>query len=202
MGTMCQDVVMYSTDRGTAAREGGSMFSTEFDQDATRAAILYAASSVAAPGLHKICKLFYFADRLHLERYGSLMFGDEYGAWKYGPVPLGAYQLMKDAQRHPEAACTFGFTVQHQEVSGWTAPVVIPHEAPDLDELAASVLECLDFAVQHYGEGTFSELTAVSHDAAWNAAGPDGEMTPELIASTLPNAAAVLEHLRNPYPDA
>lgn len=172
----------------------------DFDREAARAAILYAASRTPSPSFHKLSKIFYFADRLHLERYGSFMFGEEYGAWKYGPVPMESYRLMSGIREHPERSASAGFRVEIIPIDGYPAPVVRPLEAPDLDELSEATLECLDESIAEHGGKSFKELTAESHDAAWNAAGPDEVMSPELIAGTLPNAAELLKHLADPYP--
>lgn len=171
-----------------------------FDRDAARAAILYAASRTPFPSFHKLSKVFYFADRLHLERYGSFMFGGEYWALRFGPVPIEAYRLMGEVRDHPERAAAAGFTVETVQIDGTFAPVVRPLEAPDLDELSEAALECLEESIKQHGGKSFKELTAESHDAAWSAVGQDEVITPELIASTLPNAAALLKHLADPYP--
>lgn len=171
------------------------------DRPAIQAAILYTASRLEAPTFHTVSKVFYFADRLHLGRYGALMFGDSYAAMKHGPVPTVAYELMRRARRSPGAARELGFGVKEIPVNGWQAPMIVPLAAPDLDELSDAAVSCLEEAIRDYGSLHFHALTEASHDAAWNAVGPDEQMPAEDIAATLPNAAAVLEHLRNPHPD-
>lgn len=178
------------------------MTAQTLDTAALRAAILYTASSLESPTFHTVSKVFYFADRLHLSRYGALMFGDAYEAMKHGPVPTAAYALMKQARSGPADAIAAGFKVQEVPVNGHTAPVIVPLAAPDMDELSESVLSCLEEAIKDYGALHFHDLTEASHDAAWHAARADDLMSVEAIAGTLDNARAVLEHLRNPHPDA
>lgn len=180
---------------GKSALQGGT-----FDRAAARAALLYVASGVSGPTFHKVSKVFYFADRLHLERYGSFMFGDEYWALRFGPVPMNAYRDMDQVRQHPELSCEAGFSVETVKVDGWPAPVIRPLCAPDLDELSAATLQCLDESMARHGGQSFGELTDLSHDAAWNGISQDEVMSVELIASTLPNARAVLEYLSDPYP--
>lgn len=172
----------------------------DFDREAARAAILYAASRTPSPSFHKLSKIFYFADRFHLERYGAYMFGAEYWALRHGPVPMEAYRLMCEIRDHPERSAAAGFTVETVLIDGYPAPVVRPLEAPDMGELSRSVVSCLEESIEHHGGKSFHELTAESHDAAWNAVGQDEVMSPELIAGTLPNAAELLKHLADPYP--
>lgn len=172
----------------------------DFNQEAARAAILYAASQIPSPSFHKLSKVFYFADRLHLERYGSFMFGGEYWALRFGPVPMEVYRLLSEVREHPERSAAAGFVVELISVDGYPAPVIRPLEPPDLDELSEAALECLDESIKQHGNKSFQALTAESHDAAWHAVGPDEVMTPELIAATLPNAPELLRHLADPYP--
>lgn len=175
---------------------------SDFDQEQARAAILYTASKVAQPSFHKLSKLFYFADRLHLERFGLLMFGDEYWALRYGPVPMQVYRLMTDVRNNIQLQTDMGFAVEEIYLAGRSKPVPVirPLEAPDLDELSDAILECLDESIALYADKSFDELTELSHDSAWQSVESDEVMHIELIAKTLPNAAQVLEHLSDPYP--
>lgn len=185
---------------GSAAGTEEAQDSSTFDRAAARAAVLYVAAGVPTPTFHKVSKVFYFADRMHLERYGSFMFGDEYWALRFGPVPMNAYRDMAQVRQHPELSCEAGYSVATVQVNGRAAPVVRPLCPPDLDELSAATLECLDESMAQHGGQSFWELTTLSHDAAWNEAGEDEVMSVELIAATLPNAGAVLEYLSDPHP--
>lgn len=168
------------------------------DLDAARAALLYTASSVSRPTVQKLSALFYFADRLHLGRYGALMFGGRYEALKHGPAPVGAYGLLRAAQAHPEDARAYGFTVQGQ---GDASPAVVPLAAPDMEELSAAVVDCLNWAIAEHGQADGASLSLLSMDEAWQTCPPGEAMTAAHIAASLPNARAVLEHLADPYPD-
>lgn len=56
--------------------------------------IVYLANKV--PGLKKrqLFSLLYFADKTHLEQYGSFIYGETYYATKEGVVPLHASLLL------------------------------------------------------------------------------------------------------------
>ena len=136
----------------------------------------------------------YLADRLHLSRYGALMFGGYYEALKHGPAPVGVYGLLRAAERTGGA---YGFTVQGV---GHASPLVRPHAQPDMQELSVSVLESLDAVLAEHGQQDGEALSLLSQDEAWKLCGPGEVMTAELLASTLPNARAVLEHLADPHP--
>jgi len=61
-------------------------------------AILYIAQNVKQPTFHSISKMMYFADKVHLEKYGRFICGDNYVAMKHGPVPSGTYDILKVAR--------------------------------------------------------------------------------------------------------
>ena len=68
-----------------------------FDQEKAIETIIYLSGYVDNPSHLGICKLLYFADKTSLEKYGRFIFGDDYLAMKAGPVPSGAYDLIKAA---------------------------------------------------------------------------------------------------------
>ena len=168
------------------------------DIEAARATLLHVASSILRPKVRKLSALLYLADRVHLGRSGALMLGGFYEALKDGPAPLGAYNLLRAAQAHPEDARTFGFSVQGQQNDSLA---VLPLSAPDMDELSAAVLECLNLAITEHGQQDGPSLSQLSMDEGWQSCPPGGTMTAAHIAAYLPNARAVLDHLTDPYPD-
>jgi len=64
---------------------------SRYRSEKVRQAVAYIASKL--PGrenMYKVLKVMYFADKLHLKRYGRVIFGDRYIAMKHGPVPWTA----------------------------------------------------------------------------------------------------------------
>jgi uncharacterized phage-associated protein len=175
----------------------------EFDQETAISALLYIVSRLEEASFHRIAKVMYFADRAHLERYGRFVFGGSYRAYDYGPVPHDVYGLLKAAENKPEGRSLAGpFRVCRGKV-----PIVEALGEPDMDLLSASDLECLNEAIEHWGNKPFAQLTDASHDAAWTAAferksasQKTAEITLEDFASSLENGPRLLEHLRNPHP--
>ena len=45
--------------------------------------------------IHKLFKILWFADLLHLKQYGRSVTGDTYIAMNYGPVPSALYDMIK-----------------------------------------------------------------------------------------------------------
>lgn len=163
-----------------------------FDPEKALNAILWIAKRIPSPTFHSISKLLYFADRLHLERYGRLISGDSYVAMKNGPVPSGAYDIMKavrgDGTCAVEAEAQEALTVDGRYH-------VIPRRAANEAHFSESDLECLHETIQQYGSLSFKELTDLSHDAAWDSADENDIIELEQIIATLPDGASLLEHL-------
>lgn len=168
------------------------MRSNLFDPGKALNAILWIAKRIQFPTFHSISKLLYFADRIHLERYGRLISGDNYVAMKHGPVPSGAYDIMKavrgDGTCGVEEEAQAAFTVEGQHD-------VVPRREANEALFSDSDLECLHEAIQRYGNLSFKALTDLSHDAAWDSADENDMIELEQIIATLPDGASLLEHL-------
>jgi uncharacterized phage-associated protein len=164
-----------------------------FDPDKALNLVLYVAACVKEPTFHTISKVIYFADKLHLERYGRLICGDSYVAMKHGPVPSEIYDMMKDVRGD-------GFSEHWQtarqafEVKG--KATVVPHQAPDMDVFSDSDVECINESIKIYGHLDFGRLTELSHDEAWQATDGNDIIDIEQIVATFPDGKALLQHLR------
>jgi uncharacterized phage-associated protein len=138
----------------------------------------------------------YFADKLHLEKYGRFVCGDNYVAMKHGPVPSSTYDILKsvrfDIYPQIREKATVAFKVIDYTVT--------PNGDADLDQFSDSEVECLDYAIEKYGTKTFGELTCLSHDDAWNTTGENEFIEIEQIVATFTNPSELLEHLNDPYP--
>lgn len=168
--------------------------------------VLYIASRVANPTIDEVLKLRYFADKLHLAKYGWLASGDDYVAMKFGPVGSGTYNLLRAARGdqsgwiHP----VFSELARDALAIGEGGRTVVVLREPDRSKLSAAELSCLDEALREYGSMPFPLRTELSQDAAWKEAWESAAedevgqspMAVEAIAHTLPNAAEVLDHLR------
>jgi uncharacterized phage-associated protein len=169
----------------------------EFDEKVALEAVLYLATESAAPTFHHIVKLLYFADRLHLKRYGRLIAGDRYIAMKHGPVPSAIYDMLKAMRdgvwqfSYPELDAAFAVEGNHR---------IVPQRPPDLEWLSESELRCMDDALRKYDRLSFHRLTQLSHDQAWKSADENDEISLEALVRSLDNAEGLLQHLKNPHP--
>jgi uncharacterized phage-associated protein len=167
-----------------------------FDPEKAMEAILFVANR-ARGDMYATLKLLYLADKLHLHRYGRFLFGDEHYALPYGPVPQGAYDLVKYVRgtsnevEYPPAREAFvleGNTIR-------TLRDVDRSVFSDSDE------ECLNEVLDQFGGANFNGLKGATHDEAFHATGRGQRIAPEAIASMADDAAALIQHLADSAPD-
>jgi uncharacterized phage-associated protein len=169
-----------------------------FDPEKAVEVILYVATRVRNPGFHLISKILYFADRDHLAKYGRFICGDSYVAMKHGPVPSGAYDILKHV-RGDGLACSVPHAKESFRVEN--DKLIVPLKDANLDLLSDSERESLDAAIVKYGTMSFGQLTSLSHDKAWDFADENEFIEVEQIVATLPDSETLLDHLANPHPD-
>lgn len=165
--------------------------------------LLYLVTKLEKPTLHELLKLRYFADKIHLSKYGQLASGDNYVAMKFGPVGSQTYDLLKAAAGEQSNWINPDFVDAVSGALSVESNTVSAKRAPDLAKISSADRESLDEAVERYGHMRFGERTQVSHDAAWQAAYDAAQkesrgrekMPLRSIVQTLPNADEVLEHL-------
>lgn len=161
-------------------------------------AVVYLASQINDPTKMKICKLLYFADKLHMSRYGRFISGDNYVAMEHGPVPSKIYNIIRRVERGEE---NDAFSVPNSRT-------IAPQRPADLYEFSDTDIECFEETLRDYGNKTAKQLRDMSHGDAWDkvsdfgrifddqAKGPKSVPMPlELIVNELPNSVAVRELL-------
>lgn len=157
--------------------------------------ILYIALRAPIPDIYHLCKILYFADKKHLERYGRFICAESYVAMKNGPVPSGVYDLLKyvrgDGRVLQSEHARNSLSIEERKV--------IPFRDANLAMLSASDLECLDEAIAENGNLPFNKLKQKSHDTAFESADENDFISIEAIAATLNDSDLLLEHLRNGY---
>lgn len=154
--------------------------------------ILYIASQCT--NIYNILKVIYFADKEHLTRYGRLIYEDSYVAMSHGPVPSGAYDLVKYARGESlwdsNLPFDIGFSVEGHHL--------IPCRKANIDLLSESDVECLDIAIQKYGTLSFNQLKRISHaEEAYQSADQDDFIPLEAIIQSLPDSDMLLDYVQN-----
>ena len=151
--------------------------------------------------LFNIVKTLYYADKFHLERYGRLITGDHYIAMGEGPVPSGAYDLIrlirgdefaydsKIVEAHPENAL--------EAKRDRTNTIVNPYRASNRELLSESDIECLEEAIEKYANMKPKALWKLVHkEIAFLETEQDKPISfRKIITLDIPNGKDVLEYL-------
>lgn len=154
-----------------------------FQPEKALEALVYVAQRTPGHDMYKALKALYIADKLHLARYGRLIYGETYSALPHGPVPQGAYDAARalvDGRPNPFpqellAAALIRFGDQLR-----------PKREPDLLELSKSDVECMDEAIRDLAYDTFDQVKTKTHDAAYEQTSHACNMSLDAIIEALP----------------
>lgn len=190
-------------------RHPHAMAATEvtFSPERSLEAVLFVANQLAKPAIHEVLKLLYFADKIHLGRYGWLASGDDYVAMRFGPVGSGTYNLLKAARGddsgwiHPDF---YRLVRGALEIADDKRSINLLRSF-DPAHLSPAYVACLEEALKSYSGMSFGARTELSHDSAWRDAWElaaedevgQSPMAVESIAKTLPNSEEVVAQLNS-----
>lgn len=138
----------------------------EFDPEKAVQALAYLASrGVKGLDVLKAAKLLYFADKMHLLKYGRPITGDEYFCMKHGPIPTASLTLIQDAL---SARPTGDYERMQEYFSVNTTPkypqlILKDEKQPDIDVFSDSDIEVLDEVVKKYGKLNGWKLRELAH---------------------------------------
>ena len=168
---------------------GGHLMKWRLDSQKALEVLLYVAKRQS--DVYCALKVIYFADKEHLSKYGRFMFGDRYIAMRAGPVPSGAYDMLKyargDGHVVPEIPVRDALAVKDDNIC--------PLRPPNTDLLSESEVECLDMILESVG-GDWKALYRKGHDdPAYRAAQLGGDMPLDVLIQSLPNGDVIAEHL-------
>ena len=148
--------------------------------------------SARCSDMYTALKILYFADKDHLSNYGRLMCDEAYDALKHGPVPIGAYEILRMAKGEssfpPETEVTSALRVSEDNK-------IEPLRDCNDDLMSESERESLDRCIEQYGAMSFDELKRQSHDAAYEAASGDDRMPTCEIVNSLPDGELIWDYL-------
>lgn len=167
-----------------------------FDSEKAVDVICYIADQAPHNELYYVGKILYFADKLHLERYGRSICGDTYIAMEHGPVPSGTYDLIKDVRDHRVNSPHYDHANASFQVQGRK---VTPIRPVDEDLFSDSDILCLQEAINVYGTQSFEQLKRKTHDAVWESADLNGEIAVEDLIRSLSNGDLLLDYLKEQY---
>ena len=139
--------------------------------------LLYLASKRPGADKYQAVKLFYLADREHLNRFGRPITFDNYYALWYGPVASKALDLLEnDGWVLREAKIEelpFITEIGQAKNGSPTTYIRDPKRAVNLDLFSKSDLRVFDEIIEKYGDASFEDLMNLTHEhegykLAWN----------------------------------
>lgn len=141
---------------------------------------------------YNVLKVFYLADKMHMEKFGRYIFDESYLALAKGPVPGNAFTMIQELRDHGKLTCALVSPVRivgHQ--------VVVERKYDD-QYFSESDLECIDEVI---ALSATKDLGDLSHDEAWNKAFKEGlhYMPDDYIVSSLKNAELLKDLIINRY---
>lgn len=176
---------------------GFVMIKNTFDPEKAVEAVLYIASKTPIPDPRFICKILYFADRLHLEKFGRLITGDSYMALANGPVPYAIHYLLNSIILDMSAGITdIAKAVFDIERCG-NLYLVRAKRDVILDVFSSSDLYYIDDAISIYGNMNFNALCSASQDVNWKSADQNGNINIETMALNCKDGELLLQYLIN-----
>lgn len=122
-------------------------------------------------GFHKLFKIFYFAEQMHLVLYGKTITKDRYIAMRAGPVPSNIYDMLKVLRGNSIFRSEVDLTKDFQLLGNHHIKLI--DDRFDLEMFSESELECLSVSIEENKNLPFHLLTEKSHDGAWKAAEKD-----------------------------
>lgn len=111
--------------------------------------------------LHKLFKILWFADLMHLKKYGRTITGDTYIAMVRGPVP----SILYDEIKNPRNAYFERFD------KGSEKGFLKLRKKADESFLSETDKEILQASFDKYKDYDHRTLTDASHQSAWKSAG-------------------------------
>lgn len=161
--------------------------------------MLFVVTHLPKPAnVYNVLKCLYYADRKHLQEYGRQIYGDTFYALEHGPVPSGAYDIVKYVNGRTQWDLQFPEAFELLEVSDH---YVSARGRADTDLLSRSDMACLLDSARKYGTMPFGRLKKLSHQGkAFRNADSNGEMMLADLIDELKGAKALASHLKDRTP--
>lgn len=126
----------------------------------------------------QVMKVIYFADKIHLTRFGRPISGDTYIRMEHGPVPSIAYNMLKlDAFLDEDILLAIQDSITVRRDGEIPHVYCVEDREIDQDVFSRTDLECLEESVSKYGSMSMSSLRRITHqELAWIEAPANGPM--------------------------
>ena len=147
-----------------------------FDEKKTLEALVWVASKWPGVTQFYVAKIFYFADKDHINDSGRPILGDEYVAMEYGPVPSFVYNLIKDTYIDENIKKDLNASIESVKSMGSNNIEIKALRKPDRDYLSGSDLYFLERSLIFCKDKSMRELSDLTHEhPAWKNARERGE---------------------------
>lgn len=160
-------------------------------------ALVWIASEHPGLGFYHYAKIFFYADKEHLNRFARPIFGDRYIRMSNGPVPSLAYDMLKrEPVFDPEMEQLISESLQlKKSKKKW--PIVYTGRKPDLSQFSETDRECMKNAMANCHSKPFPQLRRETHrEKAYIAANENSEMDYSLMIDEGEHKEEILEELR------
>lgn len=159
--------------------------------------IILLASKKPGIDIYHVAKIFFFADKLHINKYFRPVTTDTYVKLPYGPVPSNACDIIKGnpwlSPRQLEKIST-SLSIGDKKNYYQTKSL----REPDLSFFSKSDIECLEESLAKYGDLSFDELYNLTHVECcyYDTEDKDKIDYALLINEDNPHRAAIIDHMR------
>lgn len=166
--------------------------SFRFAPDKAVAALHWMVEQKQGVDLHTVLKACYFADRASLAEIGRPIFGANYKAMRYGPVPLEIYEVAKG---EPMWLAEVGLPQMPWTLEGYCLHLA-RNQQVDRDVLSDSDWRLLRQGFERAKAMTFTQRTAATHGPDWQAARLGRMRYEDMIPDDTPERDELIEDLR------
>lgn len=126
-------------------------------------AIVWLAEKRPGIDIYHIAKILFYADKLHLNKYGRPIIGDTYIKMPYGPAPSAVLDLIKKNDYtltpHQIGKISEAITVEKEE----RYPSISPLRSPDLSYFSNTDIACLQESFDENIDLPFDDLVKSTH---------------------------------------
>lgn len=126
-------------------------------------AIIFLATKKPGIDMYHIAKVFFYADKEHVNNYGRPILGDSYINMPYGPVPSGVRDILtkNSWMLSPKLVDRIDDTLTIADREDYYK--VEAKRDPDLSLFSKSDINALLVALEKYGDLSFDQLYTLSH---------------------------------------
>ena len=164
-------------------------------------AIVYLANKKPAMTQYFFMKMMFYADKFHINRYGTPVIGDKYIKMTNGPVPsfiLDAIHLDGSKLTYDDYEAiteSLSFATQGRKI------LTTAKRAANMDYFSETDIECLDKAFDFCKDKTFTELKNLTHEEpSWKNAVDNRQMDYTLfVDDNNPDKQAIIADLSDNF---